>query len=275
MLIYPHINPVAIALGPIKVHWYGLMYLFGFLFFVYAGRWRVTHYKYTTFNNKMIDDFLFYGVLGVILGGRLGYCIFYQASYYLSQPLDVFKIWDGGMSFHGGLIGVVVVMMIFARKNKLKFFQVSDFVAPLVPFGLLCGRIGNFINGELWGRVTDSTLPWMMVFPESGTMQPRHPSQIYEAGLEGVALLGIMWVYARQPRKLGQVSGVFAISYGVFRFILESFRQPDNLPFANEVFNQTGISLGQFYSLPLIIAGLVMLYAARNGTIYDRQVEIK
>ena len=263
MLMYPQFDPVAISLGPIKIHWYGLMYLIGFLLFLYVGKWRLKKYGHPFLTSKLLDDFLFYGALGVVIGGRLGYCLFYQPTYYLANPLDILKTWTGGMSFHGGLIGVLVAIFIFARKHKSTFFVMSDFVAPLVPFGLFFGRIGNFINGELFGRFSSPDLPWGMIFPASGSMLPRHPSQLYEAFGEGVVLLLVLWVYACKPRKVGQISGIFLITYGVVRFCLEYFREPDS--FAIWVQQSTGLSLGQWYSLPLIIAGLAISYCAHKG----------
>ena len=248
MLMYPQFDPVAISLGPVKIHWYGLMYLIGFLLFLYVGKWRLKKYGHPFLTSKLLDDFLFYGALGVVIGGRLGYCLFYQPAYYLANPLDILKTWTGGM---------------FSRKHKSTFFVMGDFVAPLVPFGLFFGRIGNFINGELVGRFSSVDLPWGMVFPASGSMLPRHPSQLYEAFGEGVILLLVLWIYARKPRKVGQISGLFLITYGVVRFCLEYFREPDS--FAIWVQQSSGLSLGQWYSLPLIIVGLIIFYYASKG----------
>ena len=259
MLMYPEFNPVAISLGPIKVHWYGLMYLLSFLFFLYAGKWRIKKYGHPVFTAKMVDDFLFYGAMGVIIGGRLGYCLFYQPAHYLANPLDILKTWDGGMSFHGGILGVAFAVYLFARKAKCNYFVIGDFIAPFVPVCLLLGRIGNFINGELWGRFCSVNLPWGMVFPQSGSMLPRHPSQIYEALTEGVLLFIIMLVFTTsKPRKLGQTTGVFLIGYAIARFVLEFFREPD--AFATGIVKLTDLSLGQFYSLPMIIAGLIIFW---------------
>ena len=259
MLMYPHFDPVAIALGPIKIHWYGLMYLLSFLFFLYAGKWRIRKYGHPVLTEKMIDDFLFYGALGVIIGGRLGYCLFYQPGHYLTHPWDMVKTWDGGMSFHGGMIGVFVAIYLFCRKIKSNFFVLSDFVAPFIPVCLMFGRIGNFINGELWGRFCSPDLPWGMVYPQSGSMLPRHPSELYEALTEGVILFAVLVLYAaRKQRKLGQTSGVFMIGYGLARFTLEFFRAPD--AFATGIVASTGLSLGQFYSFPMILAGILILW---------------
>lgn len=259
MLIYPKIDPIAFSLGPIKFHWYGLMYVLSFTFFVYAAKWRLKKYGHPVMTAKLVDDFLLSGILGTVIGGRLGFCLFYQPAYYLSHPLDMLKTWDGGMSFHGGMIGVFVAIYWFSRKIKSNFFVISDFVAPFIPICLLFGRIGNFINGELWGRLCSPNLPWGMVFPDSGTMLPRHPSQLYEAFAEGIVLFIIMLIYAgSKQRKLGQTSGVFMIGYGFARFCLEFFREPDS--FATGVVQMTGLSLGQFYSFPMILAGILILW---------------
>ena len=257
MLMYPTFNPVAISLGPLKVHWYGLMYLISFLWFLYGAKWRIRKFGHPILTEQMIDDFLFYGALGTVIGGRLGYCLFYQPAFYLTHPLDIVKTWDGGMSFHGGMLGVFVAIYCFARKIKSNFFVISDFVAPFIPICLLFGRLGNFINGELWGRFSSQTLPWGMVFPQSGSMLPRHPSQLYEALAEGVILFLVLLIFTTsKSRKLGQTSGVFMIGYGLSRFTLEFFRQPD--AFASNIVQLTGLSLGQFYSLPMILAGVAI-----------------
>lgn len=261
MLMYPKIDPIAFSLGPITFHWYGLMYVLSFMFFAYAAKWRIRKYGHAVMTEKGIDDFLLSAILGTVIGGRLGFCLFYQPAYYLSHPLEMIKTWDGGMSFHGGMLGVFTAIYLFARKNKTNFFAISDFIAPFVPVCLFFGRIGNFINGELWGRFCSQTLPWGMVFPESGSMMPRHPSQIYESLTEGLLLFIILLAYSgfsKQPRKLGQTSGVFMIGYGIARFCLEFFREPDS--FATGIVQSTGLSLGQFYSLPMVVAGLVILW---------------
>lgn len=276
MLIHPQFDPVAIHLGPIGVHWYGLMYLAAFVLFLILGRVRARQGGALTVAE--LDDMLFYGVLGVIIGGRLGYIVFYKLSFYLQHPLDMFKVWEGGMSFHGGLIGVLVAMALFARNTKKHFFTVADFVAPLVPLGLLTGRFGNFINGELWGRVTAPDAPWAMIFPQARTEDlkyiadhpewrnvfdqfsglPRHPSQLYQMALEGLALFLILWLFTRRPRPMGAASALFLIFYGTFRFIGEFARQPDDflglLSF--------GLSMGQWLSLPMVIIGFFMLHWA-------------
>lgn len=265
MLIHPEIDPVAIHIGFVKVHWYGLTYLAAFLLFLLLGNLRLRHEPYASIQRpapwmrRDVEDILFAGVMGVVLGGRLGYCLFYKPSFYLSHPLDVFKVWDGGMSFHGGLVGVILAMVWFARSRGRSFFEVADFVAPCVPTGLAAGRIGNFINGELWGRVADPSLPWAMLFRGAGDL-PRHPSQIYQFLMEGLLLFVLLWLYARKPRRLGQVSGAFLFGYGVFRFIAEFFREPD----AYLGLLTLGMSMGQWLCVPMILAGLVLWWRGRS-----------
>ncbi len=253
MLIHPQFDPVALQIGPLAVHWYGLMYLLAFTQVILLGRWRINHQAWTGWSHKMLDDALFYGVLGVIVGGRLGYVLFYKPGDYLANPLDIFKVWEGGMSFHGGFLGVIIAMVIFARRHQLRWLAVTDFIAPLVPLGLAAGRIGNFINGELWGRAT--TLPWGMIFPQAmdGGI-PRHPSQLYQAAGEGVLLFFILWWFARKPRPLGAVSAVFLIGYGSFRFLAEFTREPDSFLGLLSL----GLTMGQWLSLPMIIAGVIL-----------------
>lgn len=250
MMTFPQIDPVAIALGPIKVHWYGLMYLLAFFFAWLLGRYRIKKGLFDI-TVQRFEDLLFYCILGVILGGRLGYVIFYKLDYYLSNPLQIFSIWDGGMSFHGGLLGVLLAMLWFGYKEKKTFFQIADFGAPLVPLGLAFGRIGNFINGELWGRPTESS--WGMVFPHVDNLA-RHPSQLYQAALEGFLLFIILWIFSSKKRPVGQVSAVFLIGYGFFRFIAEYAREPDDYLGLLSM----GFSMGQWLSLPMIIAGIVL-----------------
>jgi phosphatidylglycerol---prolipoprotein diacylglyceryl transferase len=252
MLIFPQIDPIAFSLGPLKVHWYGLMYLFGFIAAWGLAHWRAKHYK-LDWSSEQISDLIFYGALGVILGGRLGYMLFYNTYQLFTQPWIIIKLWEGGMSFHGGLLGVVAAMWFFAHKIKKPFFQVTDFLAPLVPLGLGAGRIGNFINGELWGRISDA--PWAMVFPDSDG-QPRHPSQLYELGLEGFALFIVLWCYAAKPRPEGCVSAVFLIGYALCRLLAECFREPDvQLGFI--AFNW--LTMGQLLSIPMLLIGLYWL----------------
>lgn len=260
MLIHPQFDPVAIHLGPLAVHWYGLMYLTGFMLFLWLGKRRLRTLNRPGWDDKMLDDLLFYGVLGVVLGGRMGEVLFYEPGFYFSHPLKIFAVWEGGMSFHGGFLGVLVAMALFARKRQFRWLQLMDFVAPLVPLGLGAGRIGNFINGELWGRPTD--VPWGMVFPNVDNI-PRHPSQLYEFALEGIALFTLLWLYSKKPRPVGAVSGLFLIGYGSFRFIGEFFRNPDDGIFGLMTF---GVSMGQWLSLPMVLAGIAMMVWAHKRT---------
>lgn len=249
MIVFPHIDPIVFSLGPVKVHWYGLMYLLGFMGAWALAHWRAKHYK-LNWTAEQIGDLIFYGALGVIIGGRVGYMLFYNSYQFFTQPWIVVKLWEGGMSFHGGLIGVILAMWLFARNVKKPFLQVTDFLAPLVPLGLGAGRIGNFINGELWGRVTD--VPWAMVFPNSDG-QPRHPSQLYEFGLEGLALFIFIWWYASKPRPAGRVSAMFLVGYAICRLLAECFREPDvQLGFIG--FNW--LTMGQLLSIPMLLIGL-------------------
>jgi phosphatidylglycerol:prolipoprotein diacylglycerol transferase len=259
MLQFPNFDPVALRLGPLAIHWYGLMYLTAFASAWLLGRWRISHGK-TRLTLKDLEDIIFYGVLGVIVGGRLGYVIFYKPIYYLSHPVEIFYLWEGGMSFHGGLLGVLVMVTWIARSRKYKWLEVSDFVAPLIPLGLAAGRLGNFINGELWGR--PSTLAWAMVFPQSGDGIARHPSQLYQLGLEGLLLFALVWWFANKPRPTGQASAVFLMGYGFFRFIAEYAREPDD--FLGLL--TAGLSMGQWLSLPMIAAGAVLFNLSRHKT---------
>ena len=248
MLIHPQIDPVAFSIGPLAVRWYGLMYLAGFAAAWWLGSLRIEAGR-APITRKQFDDLIFLAVLGVILGGRLGYVLFYKPAYYASNPLEIFAVWQGGMSFHGGLLGVIGAMWIAARRNKLHFLQLMDFVAPLCPLGIAAGRIGNFINGELYGRVTD--LPWGMVFRGAGAL-PRHPSQLYQAALEGFALFVLLWWFSAKPRPRGQVSALFLIGYGAFRFLAEFAREPD----AFLGLLAFGLTMGQWLCLPMIAGGL-------------------
>ena len=255
MLVHPQFDPVALHLGPVSIRWYGLMYLVGFVLLLLLGRLRIRRGQ-SALTSVALDDLIFYGVIGTIVGGRLGYIVFYKLGDYLRHPLDVFKVWEGGMSFHGGLIGVIVAMLLFARSHKLTFFQVSDFIAPLVPLGLAAGRIGNFINGELWGRAADpARVPWAMVFPQAQDSVPRHPSQLYEFGLEGIALFILLWWFSTKPRPRGAVSGLFLIGYGIARFSIEFTREPDNFLGLLAL----GMSMGQWLSLPMVLIGIAMM----------------
>lgn len=260
MLIHPQFDPVAFALGPLSVRWYGLMYLAAFLQFWWLGRYRIrTHPQLSKagWTVTQLDDLLFYGMLGVIVGGRLGQVFFYEPSHYLAHPIEILAVWKGGMSFHGGFLGVLAAMWLYARKTGRAWFDIMDFVAPLVPLGLATGRIGNFINGELWGRVADPSLPWAMVFPQVDTL-PRHPSQLYQAGMEGLALFALLWWFSASRRPRSAVSGVFLAGYGVFRFVAEYFRNPDDGIFG---LSQT-VSMGQWLSLPMVVAGVAMIVIA-------------
>lgn len=258
MLIHPQFDPVAFSLGPLSVRWYGLMYLLAFAQFFLLGRYRIQQRPQSGWTVEQLDDLLFYGVLGVVLGGRLGQVLFYEPGYYLSNPLEILAVWKGGMSFHGGFLGVLAAMALWARKHGKGWLEVTDFVAPLVPLGLAAGRIGNFINGELWGRAADPSLPWAMVFPQAGDAVPRHPSQLYHVGLEGLALFAILWLYSGRSRPRGAVSGVFLVGYGIFRFFVEFFREPDSGIFGHSY----TVSMGQWLSLPMILVGLLMIYLA-------------
>lgn len=251
MLIHPQFDPVALHLGPLAVRWYGLMYLAGFMAFLWLGKARARTQPWHGMTAVNLDDLLFYGVLGVVLGGRLGQVIFYDPGYYLAHPLDILAVWKGGMSFHGGFLGVLVAMFVWGRKHGKTFFQVTDFIAPLVPLGLMAGRIGNFINGELWGRVADATLPWAMVFPQVDNL-PRHPSPLYQAAGEGLLLFIVLWIFSARQRGIGRVSGLFLIGYGVLRAAAEFFREPDAGIFGVSY----TISMGQWLSLPMIAVGL-------------------
>lgn len=283
MIIHPNFDPVAIHLGPLAVRWYGLMYLVAFIAAIVVGRIRLKlpHVAAQGWTVKDIDDMMFYGVLGTVLGGRLGYVLFYKAGYYLSHPLDIFKVWEGGMSFHGGFLGVTLAMALFAWQRKRHWLRVTDFVAPMVPTGLAAGRLGNFINGELWGRVTDPNSPWAMLFPGAMRddaawlpkhpelvekwhltdvfmqyqMLPRHPSQLYEIALEGVVLFFALFLFARKSRPMGAVSALFLIGYGLARFTVEFAREPDDFLGLLAL----NLSMGQWLSLPMILAGILMM----------------
>jgi phosphatidylglycerol:prolipoprotein diacylglycerol transferase len=252
-MIHPQFNPVAIKIPlgftELSVHWYGLMYLLAFLMFYGLGRVRIKSAGKVSV--ELLDDLLFYGAMGVILGGRLGYVLFYKPGYYLQHPLEIFAVWQGGMSFHGGFMGVMLATWLVARKYKLHWFVVTDFIAPLSPTGLAAGRMGNFINGELWGRVTAAGAPWAMIFPQAGDGLPRHPSQLYQFALEG-SLFFILWFYTAKPRPLGAASGLFLAGYGLTRFIVEFAREPDS--FLGLLW--FGWSMGQWLSVPMIVGGI-------------------
>jgi phosphatidylglycerol:prolipoprotein diacylglycerol transferase len=254
MLYYPQINPIALQVGVLKIHWYGLMYITGFFAAWGLGvlRARRPHSIITT---EQVSDLIFYAALGVVIGGRIGYMLFYDLPAFLAQPLSIFELWKGGMAFHGGLAGVLIAVWLYSKKIQQPFMALVDFTAPLVPIGLAMGRIGNFINGELWGRVT--TAPWGMVFPNGGPL-PRHPSELYEFLLEGVTLFLILWFYSAKPRPRMAVAGLFALCYGIFRITAEFFRQPDpQLGFI--AFGW--LTQGQLLSVPLVIIGAILLIA--------------
>ncbi|MEQ5801190.1 prolipoprotein diacylglyceryl transferase [Halomonas sp. H10-9-1] len=261
MLSYPDIDPVAISLGPFQVHWYGLMYVVGFVAAWFLGRRRAARIGLSADD---IGDLLFYAALGVVLGGRLGYALFYGLDQWLADPLWIVRVWDGGMSFHGGLLGVLVAAWWFARKKGLAFFTLTDFVAPLVPIGLGAGRIGNFINRELPGRVTE--MPWGMPFPGLGS-EPRHPSSLYEAALEGAVLFVVLWFVTATPRRRGLVSGLFLAFYGAFRFLVEFYRLPD----AHIGYLAFGwFTMGMLLTLPMIAAGLALIAWSRRQQVDAR-----
>jgi phosphatidylglycerol:prolipoprotein diacylglycerol transferase len=255
MLVHPNFDPVAFKIGPLAVRWYGLMYLVGFLIFSWLGRLRARQ-TWRGISAQDVDDLLFWGVFGVILGGRLGYVLLYKPGDYLRDPLEIVKLWHGGMASHGGIIGVIVVMWLFARSRGKPFLQVADFVVPMIPLALAAGRLGNFINGELWGRPADPNVwPWAMVFPQAHDGIPRHPSQLYQLALEGLLLFAILWLYSRRPRVPGMVASLFLIGYGTLRFIAEFAREPDE--FLGLL--HWNLSMGQWLSLPMIVIGLVLM----------------
>lgn len=255
MLIHPNISPIAFSLGPLQIHWYGIMYLIAFGLAYVLGQWRAKRSQ-GLWTKQAVSDLVFYCALGVIVGGRLGYMLFYSLPTFFSDPASIIKVWQGGMSFHGGILGVSVSMWLFGRKYNKTFFDVADFTAPLVPLGIAAGRLGNFINSELWGKTT--SLPWGMVFSTADNT-PRHPSQLYEFFLEGIVLFIIVWRFSSVPRPRMAVSGLFALCYGLFRFALEFVRVPDQ-QYGYLAWNW--LTMGQILSMPLIIFGVVWLYFA-------------
>jgi phosphatidylglycerol:prolipoprotein diacylglycerol transferase len=258
-----------LQLGPIAIHWYGITYLVAFALFLSLAKRRLQHAPYADWvvqgkwQVQDVDDLLTYGVMGVVLGGRLGYCLFYKLAYYAEHPIEVFYVWQGGMSFHGGMLGVIVAMALFAWQRQRPWLAVTDFIAPCVPTGLAAGRVGNFINGELWGRAADPDLSWAMVFPQSGSLLPRHPSQVYQFLGEGLLLFVVMWLYAKKPRPVGAVSGVFLMGYGLMRFMAEYFREPD----AHLGLLALGLSMGQWLCVPMVAVGAWMwgVVVLQNG----------
>ena len=260
MLVHPQFDPVAIALGPVQVHWYGLMYLIGFLGAWWLGRVRAAR-PGSGWRPEEMGDLIFYGAIGVIVGGRLGYVIFYDPATYLAAPHEIVYLWQGGMAFHGGLAGAVVAVWLYARRTERRFHQVMDFVAPLTPLGLGAGRLGNFMNQELWGRTTD--VPWAMVFP-AVDLEPRHPSPLYQVALEGVVLFAVIWWFSSRPRPALAVSALFVLLYGVFRFFVEFFRLPD----AHLGYLAWGwLTMGQVLSVPLIALSIgVLVWTYRRNT---------
>lgn len=255
MLEYPQFDPVMIHIGPLALRWYGMMYVLGILSGWLLGRHRAKN-PWNKMTPALVDDFVTWGILGVVLGGRIGYVLFYNLAHYIEHPLKMFAIWEGGMSFHGGLLGVLLVIWLFGRVHDMTFLEMGDFVSPLIPPGLFFGRIGNFINGELWGRYTDHSFG--MIFPGAGTM-PRHPSQLYEAALEGVVLFILVWWYSAKPRPAGCVGALFLLGYGVFRFTVEFARQPDaQLGFVALQW----MTMGQILCIPMILFGIGWIWNA-------------
>lgn len=256
MLIYPHIDPIAIAIGPLKVHWYGLMYLCGFASAYALALYRAKRMGWT---QDQVADLIFYCAMGVIIGGRLGYVFFYGFDRLLNDPLWLFRIWEGGMSFHGGFLGVLMAGLLFTRRYNCPWLQATDLLAVIVPPGLFFGRIGNFIGGELWGRpVTDVNFPLAMIFPHVDAL-PRHPSQLYEASLEGLLLFIVLWVFTMKERPRMAASALFLIGYGLARFTIEFFREPD----ADQGFILFGwMTKGQILTVPMIILGVVLMLVA-------------
>ncbi len=259
MLVHPQFDPVAFHIWKWPIHWYGLTYLAAFVLFLVLANRQVARPWHAArgWTRRDVDDLLFYGVLGVVLGGRFGYVLFYKPMEYLSHPGNILAVWQGGMSFHGGLLGVILAMAFFGWRRGYRFFEVTDLIAPCVPTGLAMGRLGNFINGELWGRPADPSLPWAMVFPQAhdAVLTPRHPSQIYQFLGEGLLLFVVLWLFSRKPRPMAAMSGLFLIGYGLMRFVAEYFREPDDFLGLRAL----GWSQGQWLSVPMIVGGIVMM----------------
>ncbi len=264
MLIHPMPDPVAFSIGPVDIHWYGLMYVLAFALFIALGRVRIRqpHIAALGWNNQDLDDMLFYGMLGVVLGGRLGEVIFYQPHLFLT-PLEIFKVWHGGMSFHGGFLGVLIAMWFWSRKSGRNLLDVYDFIAPMVPLGYACGRLGNFINAELPGRVADAALPWAMIMPNVDAL-PRHPSSLYQMVVDGIIVFLILWPFARRARPRLAVGAMYTLLYGCARFFTEYFRTPD---WETHVLGLP-ITSGQVLSLPMIVAAIAMLVWSYRRNIY-------
>ncbi len=260
-MLHPQFDPIAFSIGPLAVRWYGLMYLLAFGLFFVLGRSRLKRPQWSAASGltvRDLEDLLFWGAIGVVLGGRLGYVLFYKPGWYATHPLEILEVWKGGMSFHGGLVGVVLAVALFCRQRGLSFLRVTDFIAPLVPIGLAAGRMGNFINGELWGRPSD--VPWAMVFPHVDAL-PRHPSQLYQFAGEGLALFVLVWWFSSRPRPAGMVSGVFLVGYAAFRFVAEFAREPDDFLGLQAL----GFTMGQWLCLPMLAVGAALIVWSRRA----------
>lgn len=253
MISYPVIDPIAVSIGPISVHWYGIMYLIGFASAYALGMYRAKRSN-GLWTPEMVSDAIFYGALGVILGGRIGYILFYQFPAFIDNPLIMVRIWEGGMSFHGGLLGVIVAMYFFARRYNKHLVDVTDFLAPFIPIGLGAGRIGNFIGSELWGKPSD--VSWAMIFPNDPLQLARHPSQLYQFVLEGVVLFCVLWFFSQKPKPRYCVSGMFLLFYGLFRILVEFVREPD-AQIGYLAFNW--VTQGQVLSLPMLLGGITLI----------------
>ena len=252
-MIHPQFDPVALQIGPLAIRWYGLMYLVGFVICYLLARHRVRTGQIPSVTREAVEDLFFFGVLGVILGGRIGFILFYKLDYYFSHPMEMFAVWQGGMSFHGGFLGVLVGLWWVARKHGVSWWSLTDFIAPMIPPGLGAGRLGNFINAELWGRVADPDLPWAMVFPQVGP-EPRHPSQLYQFATEGILLFVLLWWYSSKARPRMAVSALFLIGYGGMRFCTEFFRAPDDY----RGLLLFGWSTGQWLCVPMVLGGIAL-----------------